>query len=38
VTHLIVDLKYPGYNAGTRISKMLSLAKGYSLVDSPYCS
>lgn len=38
VTHLIVDLKYPAYNAGTRISKMLSLAKGYSLVNSPYCS
>jgi hypothetical protein len=37
VTHLVVDLKYPGYNAGTRISKMLSLAKGYTLVNSPYC-
>lgn len=37
VTHLVVDLKYPAYNAGTRITKMLSLAKGYSLVNSPYC-
>lgn len=37
VTHLVVNLKYPGYNAGTRITKMLSIAKGYSLVDSPYC-
>ncbi len=38
VTHLVVDLRFPGYNAGTRISKMLSLAKGYSLVNSPYCA
>lgn len=38
VTHLVVDLKFPAYNAGTRISKMLSLAKGYSLVNSPYCA
>lgn len=37
VTHLVIDLKYPAYNAGTRISKMLSLASGYSLVNSPYC-
>lgn len=37
VTHLIVDLRYPAYNAGTRITKMLSLANGYTLVNSPYC-
>lgn len=37
VTHLVINLKYVGYNAGTRITKMLSLAKGYTLVDSPYC-
>lgn len=37
VTHLVVDLRYAGYNAGTRITKMLQVASGYSLVDSAYC-
>jgi hypothetical protein len=37
VTHLVVDLRYAGYNAGTRITKMLQLASGYELVNSPYC-
>lgn len=37
VTHLVVNLNYAAYDAGTRISKMLSLAKGYSLANSPYC-
>lgn len=39
VTHLIVlDNKHLGVTAaGTRISKMLALANGYSLVSSPYC-
>lgn len=38
VTHLIVNLKFAAYNAGTRITKMLSLASGWSLVNSPYCT
>lgn len=38
LTHLIVDLRRPGaVVAGTRIGKMLRLAKGYSLVSSEYC-
>lgn len=37
ITHLVVDLRYAGYNAGTRITKMLAVAKGYELVNSPYC-
>ncbi|MGH8969547.1 MAG: hypothetical protein ACRDV1_06320, partial [Actinomycetes bacterium] len=39
VTHLIVlDTKHLGVTAaGTRISKILSLAGGYSLVSSTYC-
>lgn len=41
LTHLVVEFppKHPGaVVAGTRISKMESLAKGYTLVSSPYCA
>ena len=38
LTHLVVDTKWlPSYIAGTRITKMLSIAKGWSLVNSPLC-
>ena len=38
LTHLVVDRKWlPGFIAGTRIGKMLQIAKGWELVDSPLC-
>jgi hypothetical protein len=38
LTHLVVDTRWlPSYIAGTRIGKMLSLAKGWSLASSPLC-
>ncbi|HVE64718.1 MAG TPA: hypothetical protein VNB94_13080 [Mycobacteriales bacterium] len=37
VTHLVVDLRFAAYNAGTRISKMMRIAGG-TLVSSPYCA
>ena len=38
LTHLVVDTKWlPSYIAGTRIGKMLSIAKGWSLANSPLC-
>jgi hypothetical protein len=39
LTHLVVDRKWlPGFIAGTRIGKMLRIAKGWVLMDSPLCS
>lgn len=39
LTHLVVDTRRPGATlAGTRISKMLQIAGGWTLVDSPLCS
>jgi hypothetical protein len=36
-THLVVDPNWlPSFIAGTRISKMLQIAKGYSLANSPH--
>jgi hypothetical protein len=38
LTHLVVDTNWlPSFVAGTRISKMLSIAGGWSLVSSPLC-
>jgi len=38
LTHLVVDSKWlPSIIAGTRIGKMLQIAKGWSLVNSPVC-
>lgn len=38
LTHLVVDTKWlPSYIAGTRIGKMLSIAKGWTLANSPLC-
>lgn len=38
VTHLIVHPDYAANSAGTRISRMLAIANGWSLVNSPYCA
>jgi hypothetical protein len=38
LTHLVVDTRWlPNYIAGTRMSKILSIAGGWSLVSSPIC-
>lgn len=38
LTHLVVDTKWlPSFIAGTRIGKMLKIAKGWELADSPLC-
>ena len=38
LTHLVVDTKWvPSFIVGTRISKILSIAKGWSLVSSSLC-
>lgn len=38
LTHLVVDSKWlPSFIAGTRIGKILSIAKGWSLASSPLC-
>jgi hypothetical protein len=38
LTHLVVNTKWlPSFIAGTRIGKMLQIANGWSLVDSPLC-
>ncbi len=38
LTHLVVDTKWlPSFVAGTRISKILQIAKGWNLVSSPLC-
>ena len=38
LTHLVVDTKWlPSFVAGTRITKMLQIAKGWSLANSPLC-
>lgn len=38
LTHLVVDTKWlPSFIAGTRIGKMLQIANGWSLADSPLC-
>lgn len=38
LTHLVVDDRYlPSFIAGTRIQKMLDIAGGYTLADSPLC-
>lgn len=38
LTHLVVDPDFlPAFIAGTRISRMLELASGYTLVDSSLC-
>jgi hypothetical protein len=38
LTHLVVDTRWlPNYIAGTRIGKMLRIAKGWSLASSPLC-
>lgn len=38
LTHLVVDSRWlPSFIAGTRIGKILKIAKGWSLVDSPLC-
>jgi hypothetical protein len=38
LTHLVVDTKWlPSYIAGTRIGKMLKIAKGWSLANSALC-
>lgn len=39
LTHLVVDTKWlPSVIAGTRIGKMLQIANGWSLVNSPLCT
>lgn len=39
LTHLVVDTRWlPSIIAGTRIGKMLQIAKGWSLVNSPLCA
>ena len=38
LTHLVVDTKWlPSFIAGTRIGKMLQIANGWSLMNSPLC-
>jgi len=38
VTHIVVDTRHIGATAaGTRITKILKVAKGWSLVNSPHC-
>jgi hypothetical protein len=38
LTHLVVDTRWlPSFIAGTRIGKILSIAKGWSLASSPLC-
>ena len=38
LTHLVVSSKWlPSFIAGTRITKMLQIAKGWTLVNSPLC-
>jgi len=38
LTHLVVNRKFiPSFIAGTRIQKMLKIADGYSLANSPLC-
>lgn len=38
LTHLVVDTRWvPSFIAGTRIGKMLQIAKGWELADSPLC-
>jgi hypothetical protein len=38
LTHLVVSSKWlPSFIAGTRIGKMLNIAKGWDLVSSPLC-
>jgi hypothetical protein len=38
LTHLVVDTRWlPSFIAGTRIGKMLSIAKGWSIVSSSLC-
>jgi hypothetical protein len=38
LTHLVVDTRWlPSFVAGTRITKMLKIAKGWSLLSSPLC-
>lgn len=38
LTHLVVSTKWlPSFIAGTRIVKMLQIANGWSLLDSPLC-
>lgn len=38
LTHLVVDTRWlPSYIAGTRISRMLQIAKGWALVNSGLC-
>ena len=38
LTHLVVDTHWlPSIIAGTRIGKMLQIAKGWALVNSPLC-
>jgi hypothetical protein len=38
LTHLVVDTRWlPSFIAGTRIGKMLKIAKGWALANSPLC-
>ena len=38
LTHLVVDTRWlPSFVAGTRMSRILQIAKGWSLVSSPLC-
>lgn len=38
LTHLVVDTRWlPSFIAGTRIGKMLQIAKGWALASSPLC-
>jgi hypothetical protein len=38
LTHLVVDTRWlPSFIAGTRIGKMLQIAKGWQLANSPLC-
>jgi hypothetical protein len=38
LTHLVVDWRYlPSFIAGTRISRILQIAGGWSLVSSSLC-
>jgi hypothetical protein len=39
LTHLVVDSRWlPSFIAGTRISKILQIARGWTLVSSPLCA
>jgi hypothetical protein len=39
LTHLVVDTRWlPSFIAGTRIAKILQIAKGWTLVNSPLCA